>query len=69
MGKEEWIMARNRIAKIDEHFESWMQRLNGSGKNSSVITWLKSQVESYKVHCYFLLRFLVSVLNNSVVQH
>ena len=49
MGKEEWLTSRNKIAKLDEHLESWMNRLIESEYQLPIVDWLKNQIESYKV--------------------
>lgn len=49
MGKEEWTVFRNKIAKLDEHFENWLQNLNELQDDQPIVQWLKEETESYKV--------------------
>ena len=56
MGKEEWLLFRNKIVKLDEYLETWMQDLSASVNNElPIVGWLFSQVESYKVYTILFL--------------
>jgi hypothetical protein len=55
MGHEDWLLSRNKIVKLDEYLETWMNRLNESEDKSPIIDWLKNQIEQHKV-------FLISLL-------
>ncbi|KAI9564905.1 hypothetical protein GHT06_008646 [Daphnia sinensis] len=48
MSREEWLTSRNKIAKLDEFLETWMNRLLESKDQHPIIDWLKNQIEEYK---------------------
>lgn len=49
MGQEDWLVFRNKIAKLDEFLEVWMTKLNEVEYQLPIIFWLKNQIETYKV--------------------
>ncbi len=51
MGQEGWLTSRNKIAKLDEHLETWLSKLNETDQDQlPIIDWLKNQIENYKVN-------------------
>lgn len=52
MSSEDWVMSRNKLAKLDEYFENWINRLNECEDQLPIVIWLKNQIETYKV-CSF----------------
>jgi hypothetical protein len=53
MSNEEWIVFRNKIGKLDDYLETWMQTVNEADESCAVITWLRNQIGTYKVCCSF----------------
>lgn len=54
MSREEWLTSRNKVAKMDEFLEVWINRLNESDATFPIIGWLTNQIEEYKVlHTWF----------------
>ena len=49
MSNEEWIVFRNKIVKLDDYLETWMQTVNEADESCAVITWLRNQIGTYKV--------------------
>lgn len=60
MSREEWSASRNKIAKLDELLETWMNRLLESEDQHPIIDWLKNQIEEYKVPSVFCLNYISS---------
>lgn len=60
MSREEWSASRNKIAKLDELLETWMNRLLESEDQHPIIDWLKNQIEEYKVPSVFRLNYISS---------
>lgn len=58
MSREEWSASRNKIAKLDELLETWMNRLLESEDQHPIIDWLKNQIEEYKVPSVFRLNYI-----------
>ncbi len=51
MGQEEWLTSRNKIAKLDEHLEICLTKLNETDQDPlPIVDWLKNQIENYKVN-------------------
>jgi hypothetical protein len=71
MGHEDWLMSRNKIVKLDEYLETWMNRLNETEDQSHrpitpIIDWLKNQIEQYKVFFFKSYRddfFIIDFFN------
>lgn len=49
MGQEDWTSYRNKIAKFDEYLDGWLQNLLETKDQLPIVTWLKLQIDSYKV--------------------
>jgi hypothetical protein len=73
MGHEDWLLSRNKIVKLDEYLETWMNRLNESEDKSPIIDWLKNQIEQHKVFLIFLLYldidcvFIILIISNPIL--
>lgn len=66
MGQEDWLVFRNKIAKLDEFLEVWMTKLNEVENQLPIIFWLKNQIETYKVYLRLLCHnFVKAQLNVS----
>lgn len=50
MALEDWVVFRNKIAKMDEYLETWLNRLNeDEDQLLPIVVWLKNEIELYKV--------------------
>lgn len=73
MGHEDWLLSRNKIVKLDEYLETWMNRLNESEDKSPIIDWLKNQIEQHKVFLISLFCldidcvFIILIISNPIL--
>lgn len=50
MGQEEWLVFRNKIARLDEFLEIWLNKLNeNEDQQLPIVMWLKNEIELNKV--------------------